>query len=70
MILGIDQGECERFQRWGEKIGPLSTQHGIAEISDLYREYYDPVPLNVANRNRISEASPTNGFYAGWLGFH
>jgi hypothetical protein len=61
MILGVDQGERERFQRRGEKTGPLSAQHGIAEISGLYRECHDPVPLNVAIRNRISEmrAQPT-----------
>ncbi|MDR2815159.1 MAG: hypothetical protein LBB62_00420 [Proteiniphilum sp.] len=46
----------------GEKIGPLSARHGIAEISDLYREYHDPVSLEDINRE-----AQTNGSHR-WVG--
>jgi hypothetical protein len=48
----------------GVKIGPLSAQHGIAEITDLYRKYHEPVPLE----SKAKQSGPNRRFFYRWLG--
>jgi hypothetical protein len=52
----------------GEKIGPLSARHGIAEISGLYRECHDPVPWNVAIETEPGKNKPQPTVFTGGLG--